>query len=151
MAITFDGNVDDLFGDIEKLTIEQIEQGMNDLVLDMVNSATTKAYEGNPSLSKRTNRLKTDIVNSSKVETRGGTIVGEVKATVEYAEYVEEGTGEYRGRRRYLGKIPSLAGKNGSHDKGWRLIKGQKGKHFMERTVEEFQPKVKNYFKLVRD
>lgn len=147
-------DVNKFIDNIEELTVEQIEKAMNDLVLDMVNSATEKAYEGSPGLNKRSNRLKGDIVNNSGVEWKGDVIEGKVGTTVDYAEYVEHGTGEFadkhRGgaRTRYIGKIPALKGKKGKHDKGFRLIKGQQGKHFMLRTKEEYESKMKDYFKL---
>lgn len=147
---------EEILQEIEKMTEEQFKKAMNDLVLDMVNSATEKAYEGNAGLGGRSNRLKGDIVNNSGVEDKGKVIEGKVEATVKYAEYVEHGTGIYadthRGgkRTKYIGKIPKLKGKHGAKDKGWRIIKGQKPKHFMLRTKEEYESKLQDYFKLKR-
>lgn len=140
--------------DITETIKKELERGMNDLVLDMKNDATTKAYEGSSELSQRTGQLGSTMKADSKWE--GKVLVGKVTTHVEYAEYVEHGTGEeadeHRGgaRTRYLGKIPALVGKNGKHDKGYRWIKGQKGKHYMLRTFEEYKPKAKKYFKIKR-
>ena len=133
---------------------KELERGMNDLVLDMKNDATTKAYEGSSELSQRTGQLGSTMKADTKWE--GKVLVGKVTTHVVYAEYLEHGTGEFadqhRGgaRTKYLGKIPALVGKNGEKDKGYRWIKGQKGKHYMLRTFEEYKPKAKKYFKIRR-
>lgn len=163
MAIEIKGDKD-ILKEIEKMTEEQFIQCMNELFLEMVNSATEKAYEKKSKYEvKRNNNLKSDIVNSSvEPHKDGNNVVAEIKATMEYAEYVEHGTGEFadqhRGgkRTKYLGKIPSLAGKTFKNKKGkeyvnkkgYVMIKGQEPKHFMLRTEEEFKPKIKDYFKL---
>lgn len=136
---------------------KELEYCMNDLVLDMKNDATDKAYEDEPQHSQRTGQLGNTMI--AKTEWQGSVLVGKVETTVEYAEYVEHGTGiyadEHRGGQhtRYRGKIPHLVGKtkeDGTKDSGWRWIKGQKGKHYMLRTYEEYKPKIKSYFKIKR-
>ena len=138
--------------DIKDLVLEQIEKGMNDLVLDMKNDATTFAYDGGSELSNRTGQLGNTM--KATVKNEGGNIVGIVETHVEYAEYVEHGTGIYadshRGgaRTTYIGKIPALKGKNGASDTGVRIIKGQKPKHFMQKTVEKYEGQTGKYFKI---
>lgn len=133
---------------------KELEMCMTDFVLDMKNDATTKAYENPPQDSVRTGQLGSTM--KADVKWHGNILTGKVTTHVEYAEYVEHGTGiyadEHRGgaRTKYLGKIPSLVGKNGKKDKGYRWIKGQKGKHYMLRTYEEYKPKAKKYFKIRR-
>lgn len=60
-----------------------------------------------------------------------------VRSSVEYSQYVHEGTGLYGPyKKKFRGKIPFLAGENGPEDKGWRWIKGSKPNPFMKRAVE---------------
>lgn len=140
---------------------KELEYCMNDLVLDMKNDATDKAYENEPQHSQRTGQLGDTMI--AKTEWQGSVLVGKVETTVEYAEYVEHGTGiyadEHRGGQhtRYRGKIPHLVGKKYVDKKGkerihsgWVWINGQEPKHFMLRTYEEYKPKVKSYFKIKR-
>ena len=72
---------------------QELEMCMNDFVLDMKNDATTKAYEDVPKHNKRTGQLGDTMVASS--EWQGSKLVGKVQCQVEYAEYVEHGSGEF--------------------------------------------------------
>ena len=143
IKVEFDKN---FFDNLGKMTKKQIEQSMNNLVLDIRNDASDEAYKGASKLSNRTGRLGSTM--NAKVEKQGNNIVGTVDPTVEFAKYVENGTGIYAGRKRYLGRIPQLQGKNSPSDKGWRIIKGQKPKHFMSKTAKKYKGKLGTYFKL---
>jgi hypothetical protein len=122
---------------------KELEMCMNDLVLDMKNDATTKAYENPPQLSQRTGQLGNTML--AEVEWRGHILVGKVSVQVEYGLYLEHGSGiyadEHRGgaRSKWLGKLP---------DGRIRWIKGQRPKHFMLRTYEEYQKQAHKYFKI---
>ena len=149
--ITIKVDTRDMMDNVKK----ELELCMNDFTIDMKNDAVQKVYDRKPSeLSDRTNELRSTTVASH--EWQGTQLIGKVETDVKYAEFVEHGTGEFsdehRGgaRTKYLGKIPSLVGKNGEKDKGYRWIKGQKGKHYMLRTFEEYKPKAKKYFKIKR-
>ena len=137
---------EETFDKFRKMTEEQIIDGMNNLVLDIRNDASDEAYKGASKLSNRTGRLGSTM--NAKVEVHGTSIIGIVEPTVEYAKYVENGTGIYAGRKRYLGRIPQLQGKNSPSDKGWRIIKGQKPKHFMSKTAKKYKGRLGTYFKL---
>ena len=132
--------------DIEQLAIEQIEQGMNDLILDMAQDARDLAYEKTGKSTKRSGRLGEAI--KSKKYWKGNILIGEVYVEgVDYAEYVEHGTGihadQHRGgpRTGWLGKLP---------DGRIAYIEGQKPKHFMQRTVERYEGETGKYFKIKR-
>lgn len=138
---------------------QELEMCMNDFILDIKNDATTKAYEDEPSeLSDRTGQLGNTMI--AKSEWQDTKLVGKITTHVEYAEYVEHGTGiyadEHRGARtRYKGYIPSLKDKTYVDVKGkertytgWVWINGQKPKHFMLNTCKEYRPKVKQYFRI---
>ncbi len=49
-------------------------------------------------------------------------VKGMIYTDVNYAPYIEEGTGEFAGHKRFRGKIPNV---------GWRWIKGMKAQPFM--------------------
>lgn len=144
IKVEFDKEVFDKF---RKMTEEQIIDSMNNLVLDMRNDASDEVYNApESSISTRTGRLGSTM--NAKVEKQGNNIVGTVEPTVEYAKYLESGTGIYAGRKRYLGRIPQLQGKNGASDKGFRIIKGIKPRHFMSKTAKRYEGKLGTYFKL---
>ena len=144
IKIEFD---EETFDKFRKMTEEQIIDGMNNLVLDMRNDASDEVYNApESSISTRTGRLGSTM--NAKVEVHGTSIIGIVEPTVEYAKYLENGTGIYAGRKRYVGKIPALVGKNGEKDKGFRIIKGIKPRHFMSKTAKRYEGKLGTYFKL---
>lgn len=125
---------------------QELEMCMNDFVLDMKNDATTKAYADEPKHNKRTGQLGNTMVASS--EWQGSKLVGKVQCQVEYAEYVEHGSGEFsdehRGSRTgWYTKHVSVNGKEYTV-----YHHGQKGKHFMLNTCKEYRPKVKQYFRI---
>lgn len=124
---------------------KELEACMTDFVLDMKNDATTKAYENPPQDSVRTGQLGSTM--KADVKWHGNKLIGEVRTHVFYGEFVEHGTGihadEHRGgaRSKWLGKLP---------DGRIRWISGQKPKHFMLRTYEEYKELVPKYFKINR-
>ena len=127
---------------------KELEYCMNDLVLDMKNDATDKVYTETSKATKRTGQLSDTMKASS--EWQGSKLVGKVQCQVEYAEFVEHGSGEFSDEHR--GSRTGWYSKHvSSKGKQYTIYhRGQKPKHFMLRTVDEYRPKIKSYFKIKR-
>lgn len=103
---------------------------------NLVETSAKKRINAKP-LSKsytRTGKLQQSIVNA-KLDGEG--LSRRVYVGAKYGKYVESGTGIYAGRKAWLGRIPSLVGKNGPSDKGIRRIRGMKPYPFFMPAVEE--------------
>lgn len=131
---------------------KELEYCMNDLVLDMKNDATDKVYTETSKATQRTGQLGNTMV--AKTEWHGSVLVGKVSTHVEYAEYVEHGTGEFadehRGSRTGWYTTHEITKGKNKGKKYTIYHRGQKPKHFMLRTVDEYRPKIKSYFKIKR-
>lgn len=127
---------------------KELEYCMNDLVLDMKNDATDKVYTETSKATQRTGQLG----DTMKAEHywRGSVLVGKVSTHVEYDKYVEHGSGEFADEHR--GSRTGWYTKHvSSKGKQYTIYhRGQKPKHFMLRTVDEYRPKIKSYFKIKR-
>ena len=127
------------------IEIEGLE-GLEDIIKDMVDTdkmvaAMGKACalvekEAKSNAPKDTGALRRSI--SSKVEVEGKEVIGTVFTPLEYAPYVEYGTGlfaESGGRK----DVPW----NYQDDKGeWHSTSGQKPQPFMRPTIEDNRNKI---------
>lgn len=135
-------NTKGIMGAVKK----ELEMCMNDLVLDMKNDATTKAYENPSQRSHRTGQLGNTMI--AKTEWHGSVLVGKVETTVEYAVYLEHGSGEFSDEHR--GSRTGWYTKHvSSKGKEYTIYhRGQRPKHFMLRTCEEYKEQAHKYFKI---
>ena len=123
--------------DIEDMITSQVEDGLEKLGLDMKNTMVDKIYSDSPKNNplfpySRTGNLGESI--NVKIEEDSVTISSDCL----YSTYVNNGTGIYAGNKPWKAYSPTL--------KRMVTVKGQKPKHFVEETVEEYEGKINEYF-----
>ena len=125
MKITYDG-IDDLIDLIDNLVDGQkLERGMAKAVLLVEREAKMKAPRGTGDLARSI---------TSKVETSGANVEGTVFTPLEYAPYVEYGTGLFAEDGNGRKDVPW----NYQDDEGnWHSTSGQHPQPFMRPALDE--------------